>query len=80
MPVIIALIALLVAHEHCTFAHLHELIHLLTRKTFLQDWLSEAELGETFDNYDADHSGDISFDEFEKMVRLQSGLCTIICT
>ena len=34
----------------------------------LQDWLSEAELGQTFDNYDADHSGDISFDEFEKMV------------
>lgn len=31
------------------------------------DWLSEAELGETFDNYDADHSGDISFDEFENM-------------
>lgn len=31
------------------------------------DWLSEAELGNTFDNYDADHSGDISFDEFEHM-------------
>lgn len=31
------------------------------------DWLSEAELGNTFDNYDVDHSGDISFDEFEDM-------------
>ncbi|DBA99677.1 TPA: hypothetical protein ACH3X3_012233 [Trebouxia sp. C0006] len=31
------------------------------------DWLSEAELGDTFDNYDADHSGDISFNEFEHM-------------
>jgi len=34
----------------------------------LQDWLSEAELGQSFDDYDADHSGDISFDEFEHMV------------
>lgn len=31
------------------------------------DWLSEAELGNSFDDYDADHSGDISFDEFEHM-------------
>ena len=46
----------------------------------MQDWLSEAELGETFDNYDADHSGDISFDEFEKMVRMHSGLFTTMCT
>ncbi len=36
----------------------------------VQDWLSEAELGNTFHNYDADHSGDISFDEFEHMVQL----------
>lgn len=34
----------------------------------LQDWLSEAQLGQTFDQYDADHSGDISFDEFIHMV------------
>ena len=34
----------------------------------LQDWLSEAQLGQTFDRYDADHSGDISFDEFIHMV------------
>ncbi|KAL3154100.1 hypothetical protein ABBQ32_013636 [Trebouxia sp. C0010 RCD-2024] len=31
------------------------------------DWLSEAQLGQTFDQYDADHSGDISFDEFTHM-------------
>lgn len=36
----------------------------------LQDWLSEAQLGQTFDQYDADHSGDISFDEFTHMVGL----------
>lgn len=41
----------------------------LKLERLLQNWLSEAELGATFDNYDADHSGDISFDEFEKMVR-----------
>lgn len=38
--------------------------------SLLQEWLSEAELGQSFDEYDADHSGDISFDEFEHMVRL----------
>ena len=34
----------------------------------LQEWLSEAELGQSFDKYDADQSGDISFPEFEHMV------------
>lgn len=42
-------------------------------QSVLQDWLSEAELGNTFDNYDVDHSGDISFDEFEDMVGLHTG-------
>ena len=45
----------------------------------LQDWLSEAELGDTFDNYDADHSGDISFDEFEHMVQLSNRFCLLVC-
>ena len=35
----------------------------------LQDWLSEAELGQTLESYDADGSGDINFDEFVHMVR-----------
>lgn len=38
-------------------------------KVALQDWLSEAELGQTLSSYDADGSGDISFDEFVHMVR-----------
>ena len=38
-------------------------------KLALQDWLSEAELGQTVSSYDADGSGDISFDEFVHMVR-----------
>ena len=40
----------------------------VSRVHLLQDWLSEAQLGQTFDHYDADHSGDISFDEFIHMV------------
>ena len=35
----------------------------------LQDWLSEAELGQTLNSYDADGSGDINFEEFVHMVR-----------
>ena len=42
----------------------------------LQDWLSEAELGQTLTSYDADGSGDINFDEFVHMVRQQSARCS----
>ena len=48
----------------CTFA----MTNLSGPLLCAQEWLSEAELGQTFENYDADHSGAICFDEFVHMV------------
>jgi hypothetical protein len=46
----------------------------------LQDWLSDDDVSKWLTKYDWDSSGDISFDEFEALVRgllVYTQLCTI---
>ncbi len=42
-----------------------------------QDWLSDDDVSSWLDKYDWDSSGDISFDEFEGLVRVKLTECPL---